>query len=212
MIRVVIADDHTLVRAGFRSLIQTEPDMDVVAECGTGREALDLCREHAAHVLMLDLEMPGLDGFQTAQMARDIGLCSRILMLTMHDHEEYVIRLFQAGVSGYLVKDAAPGVLAEAIRRVASGGRYIPEFARESLAVRMIEAGGRNTVTRLTNREMQVITRIAKGMNMPEIAADLCLSQHTVATYKSRAMGKTGLRDSGDIVRFALRNGLIKGY
>lgn len=210
MIRVVIADDHTLVRAGFISLIQAEPDMEVAAECGTGREALDLCRSHAAHVLVLDLEMPGLDGFQTVQSAHDTNLPARILILTMHNHEEYMLRLFQAGARGYLVKDAAPAVLAEAIRRVAEGGRYIPESARESLAVRMFEDREQDPLARLSNREMQVIVRIAKGMCVEEIAQDLFLSPHTVATYKSRAMGKTGLRDSGDIVRFAFRNGLIK--
>jgi DNA-binding NarL/FixJ family response regulator len=212
MIRVVIADDHTLVRAGFISLIQAEPDMEVAAECGTGREALALCRSHAAHVLVLDLEMPGPDGFQIVQMAHDTNLPSKILILTMHDHEEYMLRLFQAGALGYLMKDAAPAVLAEAIRSVAKGKRYIPESSRESLAERLFNASGDDPLYRLTNREMQVITRIAKGLNAAAIAEDLCISPYTVATYKSRAMGKAGLRDSGDIVRFALRNGLIKNY
>jgi DNA-binding NarL/FixJ family response regulator len=210
MIRVILADDHTLVRAGFRSLIEAEPDIEVAGECATGREALDLCQRHAAHVLVLDLEMPGFDGFQVVQMARDIGLNCKIIILTMHDHEEYIIRLFQSGISGYVVKDAAPSVLSHAIRRVAQGGRYIPESARDTLADRMLQAGGADPVSKMSNREMQVLVRLAAGQRLDSIADELSLSVHTVATYKSRAMSKAGLRDSGDIVRFALRNGLIK--
>lgn len=212
MIRIVIADDHTMVRAGFQRLLECEPDMEIVGECGTGREALQLCKKHRATLLLLDLEMPDMDGFEVVEYVLARKMLLRLLVLTMHNHEEYMVRLFQAGVHGFLVKDAAPSELARAIRLVASGRRYIDPDCMESLTLRLLDARNTGDISQLSNRELQTITLIARGESVADIAADLRLSLNTVATYKSRAMGKLGLRDAGDIVRFAIKHGLINRF
>lgn len=212
MIRIVIADDHTIVRAGFQRLLECEPDIEVVGECGTGREALQLCKKHKATLLLLDLEMPDMDGFEVVEYVRARKMLLKLLVLTMHNHEEYMVRLFQAGIHGFLVKDAAPAELARAIRHVASGKRYIDPDCMESLTMRLLDTRSAGDISQLSNRELQVMTLIARGGTVASIAEDLNLSMNTVATYKSRAMGKLELRDSGDIVRFAIKHGLINRF
>ena len=212
MIRIIVADDHAIVRAGICRLLELESDIEVAAEAATGRRAVELCQQHKPNVLLLDLDIPDMDGFEVAEHLADKMPLIKIIVLTMHDHEEYVIRLFQTGISGYVVKDSPPEQLPQIIRQVMDGKNYVPPEFMESITSRMLLKGGESDLSRLSRRELQVLGRLARCETIPEIAETLSLSPHTVETYKSRAMNKLGLKNSGEIVRFAIIHGLIKKF
>jgi two-component system, NarL family, invasion response regulator UvrY len=211
MIKVLLADDHALVREGLHRLLDDCDDMEVVGEACGGQEALRMLRQLEPDVVVMDLSMPDLDGIEaTKQIARE-NLKARVLILTMHVNEEYAVRLLQAGAHGFMGKGAASQEVVGAIRKVAAGGSYLPSMLSEGLPKRYIRRGASpSPLGALSDREVQVLKRLAEGHAGREIAQDLHLSTKTVDTYRARLLAKLDLRTTADLVRFALRHGVIE--
>lgn len=210
MIRVLLADDHGIVRAGLRRVIEESDDISVVAEAEDGREALSKMREYVPDVAVIDLSMPGMDGLELISRVVPLFPAIPILVLTMHEEEQYVVRAINAGAKGYMTKRSAPEQLAKAIRKLHEGGRYLTEEAAEALAVRVAGGGGRSALDELSNREIQVLRRLALGQTNREIAEAFSISVKTVDTHRQRLLKKLHLRNNAELSRFALQNGLVE--
>lgn len=212
-IRVVLADDHAVVRAGLKAVLGTAPDIQVIGEGSTGREAVALAERLKPDVLITDLTMPDLDGAGVIKEVVAKGLPSRILVLTMHAEDEYLVPLLEAGASGYLVKSVADRELVAAVRSVAHGDTYVQPSAARTLARELTrkESGepDRERFDRLTPRERDVLRLVAQGYSAPEIGTQLGISPKTVDTYKQRIEEKLGLGHRADYVQFALKLGLL---
>ena len=215
MIRVVVADDQQLIRAGFRSLLESEPDLDVVAEAGTGRGAVDAVTRLRPDVVLMDIRMPDGDGlWATEQIVRDADLRhTRIVVVTTFELDEYVARAIRAGASGFLVKDTEPAELIRAVRVVAAGeGLLSPSVTRRLLA-RMAsgqtEPRDDSALTALTEREKEVLGLVGRGLTNTEIGQRLFLSPLAAKTHVSRIMGKLAARDRVQLVIAAYEAGLV---
>jgi DNA-binding NarL/FixJ family response regulator len=209
MIRILVVDDHTLVREGLCRLMESEQDLEVVGQTGKGREAVALCRELKPDVVLLDYKLQDIDGLETCEQIVALGLKIRVLILTMYANEEYAIRLIRAGAAGFVVKGAAATELLQAIRKVNNKGTYISPSVLEKMTERISQPQEDAPEAALSNREMQVLVRLARGDSSREVSENLCLSLSTVETYRSRVLEKLGLRNNSDITRFAIRRGLI---
>ncbi|MET8863457.1 response regulator transcription factor [Nonomuraea sp. NPDC049421] len=215
MIRVLLADDQTLVRAGFRSILSDEDDIEVVAEAATGAQAIDGAREHRPDVVLMDIRMPELDGLEaTRRIAGDQALGDvKVIILTTFDLDDYVYGALRAGASGFLVKDTEPAELIHAVRVVARGDALIaPSITRRLIA----EFAGRvkrpdpgPELNALTEREREVMTLVAGGLSNDEIAARLVVSPATAKTHVSRILTKLGVRDRAQLVVIAYEAGMI---
>lgn len=209
MIRVAIVDDHTLVRAGLCRILEAEPDIEVVGQAGDGRAALSLCEQQSPDVLLLDFSLPDLDGLEVVdRISKDRG-SPRVLVLTMHSNEEYAIRLIRAGASGYLVKGASADELLRALRTVAAGGRHVSAMIQEKIVSRLGFPLEETPEAVLSNREMQVLIRLAQGATSREVAHELCISLSTVETHRGHVLSKLNLRNNADLTRFAIRRDLV---
>ncbi len=212
-IRVLVADDHAIVRTGIRHVLEGEPGFTVVAEAATGAEALALAGELRPDVAVLDISMPGVSGLQVAAELRRCAPETRVLILSMHDNTEYVLESVRAGAHGYLLKDTAALELRGAIRAVQGGESYFspPIASRLSAAVRsgMDEQESRRAVEQLTGREREVLVGIAQGRTNKEIALDLGISHRTVETHRESLMRKLGIRTIAGLTRLALDEGII---
>ena len=211
MIRILLADDHSIVRAGLRRIIEDSGDIEVVAEAADGREAMEKVREILPDVAVIDISMPVLDGLEVVNQLHHYYPKLPILILTMHEEEQYVFRAISAGAKGYLTKRSAPEQMVNAIRKVHAGGRYLSDVAAESLAHRL--AGGtqeRLPLDTLSNREIQVLRHLALGQTTREIAEAYHLSIKTVDTYRYRLLKKLNLRNNADLSRFAMQNRLVE--
>jgi DNA-binding NarL/FixJ family response regulator len=216
MIRVLIADDQTIVRAGFAALLAAQPDIDVVAQGGDGREAVRLAEVHRPDVVLMDIRMPGMDGIDATKriLADPANGSTRVLVLTTFDVDEYVYEALSAGASGFLLKDSTADDLVSAVRVVARGdallaprvtGRLIREFARQRRATPQPSP----QLTTLTARETEVLGLIAGGLSNSEIATRLVVSEHTVKTHVARVFTKLGLRDRAQAVVLAYESGVV---
>ena len=215
-IRVLIADDEMLVRAGFRALIDAEPGMIVVGEAADGAAAADLARQTHADVVLMDIRMPGVDGLDaTRQIAEAPGLAGvHVLILTTFDHDEYVIEALGAGASGFLIKNTDPGQLLHGIRVVAGGEALLSPGLTRRLIARLVERTPNRQVNsealaQLTEREREVTGLAAHGLSNDEIAVALSISQATAKTHISRAMAKLGARDRAQLVALAYQHRLV---
>ncbi|MGW0531909.1 response regulator transcription factor [Streptomyces sp. NPDC003032] len=216
-IRVLLADDQTLVRAAFAMLVDSAPDMEVVAQAGTGRSAVDLARSERADLVVMDIRMPDLDGIEaTRLLAADEDLAGvKVLMLTTYDTDEHVVDALRAGASGFLVKDTKPAELLDAIRTVAAGESLLSPGPTSRLIARVLRAPDTTGLTTtagpagLSDRERQVLALVARGLNNTEIAETLSLSPLTSKTHVSRIMGKLGARDRAQLVIVAYETGLV---
>jgi DNA-binding NarL/FixJ family response regulator len=211
LIRILLADDHSIVRAGLRRLVEGAGDMTVVAEAEDGREAIDKAHEATPDVAVIDISMPGIDGLEVITQLLAHFPKLPILVLTMHEEDQYVVRAIGAGARGYITKRSAAEQLITAIRKVHAGGRYISDSAAESLAVHLARGKGpRSPLDILSNREIQVLRRLALGHSNREIAEDYCISVKTVDTYRSRLLKKLNLRNNAELARFAIQNRIIE--
>lgn len=211
MIRVLLADDHAIVRAGLRRIVAESEEMAVVAEAADGLETLQKVRSSSPDVAVVDLSMPGMDGLEVLGHLHDRYPDLPVLVLTMYEEEQYVARAFEAGARGYLTKQSAPEQLVTAIRKVAAGGRYLTEKAAELLALRVARgAAGRSPLDELSTRELQVLRRLALGHTNREIAEVYNISIKTVDTYRFRLLKKLNLRNNAELSRFAIQNRLIE--
>ena len=215
-IRVAVVDDQALVRGGFAMVLGHEEDIDVVAEAGTGLDAIEVARAHRPDVILMDIRMPDLDGLEaTSRILAEADWDVRVLILTTFDPDEYVYRALRAGASGFVLKDIAPHELVAAVRTVADGGallapsitrRLIGRFA-ERLAVDTAASG---RLERLTERERDVVAAIARGSSNAEISKELFIGAATVKSHVSNILAKLGLRDRAQVVVFAYESGLVE--
>jgi DNA-binding NarL/FixJ family response regulator len=216
MIRVLLADDQTLVRRGLRSLLDSEPDIEVVGEAGDGNEAVELARGLRPEIVLMDIRMPHTDGLTATQaISADADLAEvRIIILTTFDLDEYVFETLRSGASGFLVKDTEPADLLRAVRVVAGGESLLaPRATRrliEEYATRSKPAEVAPELDNLTAREREVMTQVAAGLSNDEIAERLYISSATAKTHVSRAMVKLGARDRAQLVVYAYETGLVR--
>jgi DNA-binding NarL/FixJ family response regulator len=208
VIRIVIADDHTILRDGLKQLLAAEPDVQVVGEACDGFEALKLVREREFDVLLLDLSMPGKAGMDLIKQVRSEKPRLRILVLSMHAERQYAVRAIKAGASGYLTKDSASTQLVAAIRKVAGGGAYISAEVAEQLAHSAMPHAEGPPHAALSDREYQVFQRLVAGKSVSDIAADLNLSVKTVSTHKAHVFEKMGLANQAELIHYAIRHRL----
>jgi two-component system, NarL family, invasion response regulator UvrY len=209
MIKVLVVDDHTLVRAGVCRLLECETDIEVVGQTGSGHEAVELCKRLAPDVVILDYSLPDIDGLETTERLAALGTGARVLILTMYANEEYAIRLIRAGASGFIVKGASTDELLLAVRKVASRCTHISPSIQEKIVTRLGQPEAQLPEAALSNREMQVLLRLGRGSSTREVALELSLSLSTVETYRARVLEKLNLRNNSDLTRFAIRRGLI---
>jgi DNA-binding NarL/FixJ family response regulator len=213
LIRVILADDHAVVRAGLRAVLGSAKDIDVVGEAKTGREAVTMAQRFSPDVIVMDLDMPDLDGAGALKELVALGSTARVLILTMHTEEDFLVPLMQAGAAGYLVKSAADRELVDAVRAVAHGDVYVRAAAARVLALNLTKkdpaAVDRARFDKLTQRERDVLRFVSQGFSAPEIGVKLFISPKTVDTYKQRIQEKLGLAHRSDYVQLALRLGLL---
>ncbi len=211
MIKVLLADDHSIVRAGLRRIVEESGDMEVVAEADDGREAIQLVQSTEPDVAVIDISMPGLDGLEVISQLQTLQPKLPVLVLTMHEEGQYVVRAIQAGAMGYLTKQSAPEQLVTAIRKIHDGQRYITDEAAESLALRVAKgSNGKSPLDSLSMRELQVLRRLAMGHTNREIASAYHISIKTVDTYRARLLKKLDLRNNAELSRFAIQNNLVE--
>ena len=213
VIRVVLADDHAVVRAGLKAVLGTAKDIDVIGEAKDGREAVGLVDRFHPDVVVMDLSMAGTDGAEATKEIVAKGGSTRVLILTMHPEEDYLVPLLEAGAAGYLVKSAADRELVDAVRAVAKGDVYVRPAAARILAKGLTRKdphqAERDRFEKLTERERDVLRLTAQGYSAPEIGERLFISPKTVDTYKQRINEKLGLHHRADYVQLALRLGLL---
>ena len=211
MIKVLLADDHSIVRAGLHRIVEESGDMEVIAEAADGRAALRLVQETSPDVAVIDISMPGLDGLEVVSQLHAHWPDLPILILTMHEEGQYVVRAIQAGAMGYMTKQSAPEQLLKAIRKIYQGNRYLTDEAAETLALRIAKGSGEQSpLDSLSMRELQVLRRLALGHTNREIASAYSISIKTVDTYRSRLLKKLDLRNNAELSRFAMQNRLIE--
>jgi DNA-binding NarL/FixJ family response regulator len=213
LIRVILADDHTVVRAGLRAVLSAAKDIEIIGEAKNGREALAMTERFNPDVVIMDLDMPEVDGTQATKEILAKGLTARVLILTMHSEDEYLIPLMEAGAAGYLVKSAADRDLVDAVRAIAHGDVYVRPSAARVLAKNLTKkdpaATEREQFEKLTQRERDVLRYVAQGYSAPEIGEKLFISPKTVDTYKQRIQEKLGLTHRSDYVQLALKLGIL---
>jgi len=217
VVRVVLVDDHALMRQGIRTILGSQPDIDVVGEASSGEEALDVIRMTQPDVVCMDVEMPGIGGLEaTRRLVADPGVTAQILMLTTFEREDYLLAALEAGASGFLLKNARPETLVDGVRAVAAGEALLaPELTRAVIerAVSAERAGSTAPTSvmpeQLTDREIDVLRLIAEGLSNDEIAERLVIGRATVKTHVSNVLMKLSLRDRVQAVAFAYRSGLV---
>ena len=211
MIRIVLADDHTIVREGLKGLLRAQADFDVVAEAGDGHEVMARVRSLDFDVLVLDMSMPGKSGVELIKQVRAEKPKLRILVLTMHEEHQYAVRAIRAGASGYLTKEGASSQLVTAIRKVAAGGAYISAEVAEQLALNAMPDAQGPLHASLSDREFQIFRLLAGGKSVSDIAERLNLSVKTVSTHKSNILHKMNMSTPAELVRYAITHQLLDG-
>ena len=211
-IRVLLAEDHTIVRKGLRSLLEDEDAIEVIGEAQDGREAVGKAGQLLPDVVLMDIAMPGLNGLEATRQIKKLFPQVGVLILTMHTTEEYILQVLQAGASGYVVKQAAPSELVLAIHAVYRGDNFLsPSISRGVIEeyIRRTEGMIENSYDRLTNREREVLQLVAEGYSSREIGELLFISEKTVETHRSHLMDKRDLHSTAELTRYAIRKGVI---
>ncbi|MCX7879999.1 MAG: response regulator transcription factor [Ignavibacteria bacterium] len=209
MIKIIIADDHAVVRTGLKQIIEQDIGLRVTGEASSGFELVEKISEGQYDVVILDISMPGKDGLATLKEIKKINPKLPVLIFTVYPEDQYAIRLLKAGASGYLNKECEPEKLIEAIYKVASGRKYVSEHLAELLASKLEETNSTPLHEQLSDREYQVMCLIASGKTIKEIAKELDLSANTVSTYRIRILEKMGFKNNAEITHYAIKNGLV---
>jgi len=213
-IRVLLAEDHTIVRQGISALLRSEPDIAVVGEAADGLEALELAKKLIPDVVLMDIAMRNLNGLEATRKIKKLFPHTKVLVLTMYDNEEWIFQILKVGASGYLIKDSAMTELTSAIRAVHQGDSYLsPSISKKVIdeyirKAEMGEKGGLEDL--LSGREREILQLIAEGHSVPQIASLLCISKKTVEAHKNHIMEKLNIRDKVGLVKYAIRTGLTK--
>lgn len=210
MIRIVIADDHAIIRGGLKQIVTTTADIVVVGEATQGSEVLEQCRQTPCDLLLLDMTMPGLNGVELIRHLHEERPALPILVLSMHNEGQIVARALKAGAAGYVTKDSEPEILLSAIRKVAAGGRFIDPALVETM---VFSVGGNHSLPHdtLSERELQVLKMIAAGGSLGNIAEQLHVSPKTISTHKMRLMLKLGIDNNADLIRYITKHRLFTG-
>lgn len=208
MIRVLIADDHTIVREGLKRILADDSEVELVGEAADGVEATDKARELKPDVVVLDISMPKRSGIDALSDIRRVAEGTRVLILSMHPEDQYAIRCLRDGADGYLTKESAPELLVKAIRKVHQGGKYVSPALAEKLALHLVHGEDEAPHQRLSDRELEVLILIGRGKTVSEIAENLYLSVKTVSTYRSRVLEKLALENNAQLMRYAIDNEL----
>ncbi|HEX4944749.1 MAG TPA: response regulator transcription factor, partial [Usitatibacteraceae bacterium] len=206
MTRVLIADDHAIVREGLKRILDGQEGIEIAGEATNGHETLERVREGGFDILMLDLSMPGKSGIELIKQVKVESPKLRVLVLTMHEEDQYAVRAIRAGASGYLTKESAPAQLVSAIRRLAEGRLYISPNVAEQLALDVQPHGDEAPHRHLSDREFEVFLLLVSGSGVSDIAAQLHLSVKTVSTHKTRILQKMSATSVADLVRYAIRH------
>jgi DNA-binding NarL/FixJ family response regulator len=209
MIRIVVADDHPIVREGLKQLLSATSDLSVVGEAQNGQEVLERVRALAFDVLLLDMSMPGKSGIELIKQVHAQKPKLRILVLSMHEEEQYAVRAIKAGAAGYLTKESATAQLVSAIRKVAGGGAFITDSVAQQLALGAMPQAEGPPHSALSNREFQVFRELVSGKAVSDIAAQLNLSVKTVSTHKARIMQKMNMSNPAELIRYAIHHRLV---
>jgi len=210
VIKLLIADDHPIVREGLKQILMDAPDIVISGEAKDGMEVLNKIKEENYDVILLDISIPRKDGIEVLNALRKEKVKPRVLILSIHPEEQYAIRTLKAGAYGYLTKDSAPNELISAIRKVSIGKKYISPFLAEELVDNLRVSLGKAPHETLSNREYQVMLLLASGKSMKEIAKELFLSIKTVSTYKTRILKKMKMKSTFEIIYYAIKNKLIE--
>ena len=212
-IQILLADDHKVLRDGLRAILEGKPDFTVVGEASDGLEAIKLCRALQPDVVVMDINMPSMNGIQAARQIRDNQTDIEVVVLSMHANKELIFQALEAGVKGYLLKETSGSEVGLAIQAVSQGKRYLSQEITDTLIddyiKRRKEGAQTGPLSILSNREKEVLQLVVDGKSSPEIASTLHLSISTVSTYRSRIMKKLGIRDIPGLVRFAIENQLV---
>ncbi len=209
-IRIALVDDHQIVRDGLSALLAPLRDIAVVAQAGSGREAVALARKDIADVFIMDIAMSDLNGLEATKRIVSANPAAKVIMLSMHASEEYVVRSLQNGARGYLVKNAAPEELEAAIRKVASGGVYLSPSIGDTMRTHILSKSAETTLQdALTSRQREILQAIAEGISTRDIAEKLCISPKTVETHRSQIMQKLNINNVPGLVHYAIRHGII---
>jgi DNA-binding NarL/FixJ family response regulator len=210
-IRVLIADDHAIVRQGFKQIFSETEDLVVAGEADDGAEALQLARQQEWDVFLLDVTMPNRNGIDTLKQLKKEFPKLPVLILSMHPEEQYAVRAIKSGASGYLTKQSAPELLVTAIRQVARGKKYVSPAVAEQLANALVAGDGEKPPHELlTDREYQVFRLIAAGKPLTQIADELNLAVATISTFRTRIIEKTGLKSNAEMIRYGIEHGLVE--
>lgn len=210
MIRIVVADDHTIVREGLKQLLAASGIIEVVGEAQDGTGVLKCVRELEFDLLLLDMSMPGKSGMELIKQVHSEKPKLRVLVLSMHEEQQYAVRAIKAGAAGYLTKESASSQLVSAIKKVAGGGAFISTAVAEQLALGAMPDSDGPPHGALSDREFQVFRMIAEGRSVSEIAEELNLSVKTISTHKARLMQKMNLANTADLIRYAISHGIIE--
>jgi DNA-binding NarL/FixJ family response regulator len=210
MTRVLIADDHAVVRAGLRQFLETDPSIREIGEAATGREALEQLRIGTWNLLLLDINMPDRSGLDVLRQVRSTHPETSVLVLSGFPERQYAVNVLRAGASGFLSKESAPEELLKAVRAVLGGRRYVSSALAELLVSDLDGDAQRPLHARLSEREFQILCKLAAGRAVSEIADELCISVKTVSTYRSRVLQKMSLKTNADLTAYALHNALIQ--
>lgn len=209
MLRILVVDDHAVVRRGLRQILETQADIAVAGEAETGADALALLRDQPFDVVVLDITMPGRGGLDVLKEIRAIRPGQRVLVLSMHPEERYAVRVLRAGAHGYMTKETAPEALVNAVRKVASGGKYVSPTLAERLVHEVGAPATRPAHELLSDREYEIMRLIASGKTVGEIAALLHIGVNTVSTYRTRVLRKLDLANNAELMRYALHHQLV---
>ncbi len=210
MIRVLIADDHNIVRQGMKRVLSKTPDIEVVGEASTGQEALDKIWAEKFDVVILDISLPGRNGLEILRQIKAHQPKLQVLVLSMYPEEQYAVRVLRGGAAGYLTKESDKSELIEAIRRIAQGKKYITPALAEMLADELEPSADKAPHERLSDREFHLLCLIAKGKTTKEIADDLALSMKTVGTHRARILEKMGMKSNAEITHYAIQHKLVE--
>ena len=208
--KILIADDHAIVREGVKQIIKSLPEVTLIDEAWEGYQALEKIKAEGYDLVILDISMPGLSGLDILQNLKHRNLKTNVLILSLYPQEQYAIRAFKLGASGYLSKSSAFEELTEAIKKIAAGGKYISSAIAEKLLFNDPVKTGQTPHETLSEREFQIMLMLARGKSVTEIANDIFISDKTVSTYRARIMEKMGLKKNADLTLYAIKNNLIE--
>ncbi len=209
MIRVILCDDHALIRRGIRDTLADAPDIQVVGEAGDYGELRSLMRVTPCDVLVLDINLPGRSGLDVMHVLKDEGTAVRVLVLSMYPEDQYAIRALRAGAHGYANKGSDPALIVQAVRTVAQGRKYVTPEIAEMLVESLTAPAPEHAHDRLSDRELQTLVMIASGKRLSDIAVELTLSPKTVSVYRARVLEKLSLQNNSELTVYAIRNGLV---